>query len=393
MVKPLFVSLFTGAGGIDLGLEAAGFEPIVAVEKDQVARETLAANRPNWNLAKEEDAFDFVASLTPRRLGLKAGDLDLLAGGPPCQPFSKAAQWSDAGRLGMKDERAGCVDLMAQATLALRPKVVLLENVPGFVSRPRSGFARFEAGLAGAKHGPRYAIHRTVLRADAYGVPQLRQRSLVVAVREDIKKEFAWPSARSRSERRSAKDAVGGLLVGDPPVASGRWAELLPSIPAGANYMHLTPEGRGIPLFGARTRFWSFLLKLHPDRPSWTLPANPGPATGPFHWENRPLATAELARLQTFPADWQWSGSRHAQVRQVGNAAPPLLVEFVGRQLAAMLGTKPPKELVHRLAAAPGTVRAPRARPVPPRFLALRGEHAAHAGTGLGPRPRTKKIG
>lgn len=392
-MRPQFVSLFTGAGGIDLGLEAAGFEPIVAVEKDPVARSTLASNRPEWALADDGDAFAFVADLTPGRLGLKRGELDLLAGGPPCQPFSKAAQWSDAGRRGMKDDRADCVDAMAEATLRLRPKLVLLENVPGFVTRVGSGLARFRDCLAASRSGRGYTIHQAVLRAEDYGVPQNRRRGFVVAVREDVAGSFAWPDPVVVEERRTANDALAGLAVADPPRASGRWASLLPSIPAGSNYMHLTPEGPGEPLFGARTRFWSFLLKLHPELPSWTLPANPGPATGPFHWENRPLATCEIGRLQTFPADWRWQGSRHAQIRQSGNAAPPLLVELVGRQLLRLLDKRAPRDVIHRLAPTTRKARVPRVRPVPEQFLLLRGQHARHGGTGQGPKPRTRQVG
>lgn len=387
------MSLFTGAGGIDLGLEAAGFQPIVAVERDCTARQTLAANRPEWQLSDVHDAGEFVALLSPRSLGLKRGQLDLLAGGPPCQPFSKAAQWSDAGRLGVEDDRANCVDLMAEAMGKLQPKLVLLENVPGFVSRADSGLDRFRSVLRSNGTARHYKVHSAILRADEHGVPQVRQRSFVVAVRTDVAAEFAWPEPQPHSERRVAKDALADVHVEDVPALSGCWANLLPSIPAGCNYLHLTPEGKGLPLFGARTRFWSFLLKLHPNRPSWTIPASPGPATGPFHWENRPLATSELARLQTFPASWKWSGSRHAQIRQVGNAAPPLLVELVGRQLAALLGKRPPAELVYRLPSSNVNLQVPRARPVPEEFLRLSGHHARHGGTGRGPRPRQQAIG
>ena len=83
----------------------------------------------------------------------------------------------------------------------------------------------------------------------------------------------------------------------------GKWADLLPSIPEGSNYLHHTDRGEGMPLFGWRRRYWTFLLKLAKNRPSWTIQAQPGPAVGPFHWSNRRLSVRELSRLQTFPDD------------------------------------------------------------------------------------------
>jgi DNA (cytosine-5)-methyltransferase 1 len=187
-----------------------------------------------------------------------------------------------------------------------------------------------------------------------------------------------------------AWDAIGGLELDEIPEMRGRFADLLPSIPEGRNYQHFTPEEEGTrSLFGYRTRYWSFLLKLAKDEPAWTLAANPGPSTGPFHWDNRPLAIAEMLRLQTFPADWYVSGDRWRQVRQVGNATPPLLAEQfgreIGRQLYGRRYTGPPRLQIRRRSHVP-----PRERPrrVPKSFLDLERDHAAHPGAGKGPRPR-----
>src|SRR6185312_12245754 len=109
----------------------------------------------------------------------------------------------------------------------------------------------------------------------------------------------------------------------------GKWADLLPSIPPGMNYLWHTDRGGGEPLFGWRRRYWSFLLKLAPDQPSWTIQAQPGPATGPFHWDNRRLTGREMARLQTFPDDIQITGSLADAQRQIGNAVPSLLAEVL----------------------------------------------------------------
>jgi len=392
---PSVLSLFSGAGGIDLGLEAAGFDLVGAIELDPNARKTLALNRPGWPLLEPSDVFEFAELVHPSTLGLKLGELDLLVGGPPCQPFSKAAQWQSTGRRGTRDERASCIDAMARVAAKLHPKLILVENVPGFVRRPNSGLARLEHQLADVHRssGVRYRLHSTVLRAEEYGVPQLRQRGVVVAVREDLARPFEWPKRVPLTDQRRAGDALFGLRVAAPPAASGRWATLLPSIPAGSNYMFHTPDGGGEPLFGARTRFWSFLLKLHPARPAWTLPASPGPGTGPFHWDSRPLAVDEMARLQTFPLGWRFEGTQHVGVRQVGNAAPPLLVEHIGRALMTTLGKAPPPDIVHAIAKQKVLAVAPRRRKVPVDFESRRAAHPRHEGTGMGPRPRDTRVG
>jgi DNA (cytosine-5)-methyltransferase 1 len=115
-------------------------------------------------------------------------------------------------------------------------------------------------------------------------------------------------------------------------VVTGRWAEHLRTVPPGWNYKaHTAWGGHPDPTFVTETRFWNFLLKLSPDLPSWTIPANPGPWTGPFHWETRRLRVVELASLQGFPKSYVFKGSRRERVRQIGNAVPPPLA-------AAMVG-------------------------------------------------------
>ena len=107
---------------------------------------------------------------------------------------------------------------------------------------------------------------------------------------------------------------------------TGRWAEHLRTVPPGWNYKaHTAWGGHPHPSFETETRFWSFLLKLNPDLPSWTIPANPGPWVGPFHWDSRRLRTPELAALQGFPHGYRFVGDRRSRVRQIGNAVPPPL--------------------------------------------------------------------
>ena len=161
----------------------------------------------------------------------------------------------------------------------------------------------------------------------------------------------------------------------------------------GNNYQWLTRKGGGENVFGYRTKYWSFLLKLARDKPSWTLPAQPGPSAGPFHWDNRPLSIPELLRLQTFPDTWRVEGEgRREQVRQIGNATPPLLGEVLGLAVRSSLGIEswtPASFLPCRAERMP---RASKPAAVPESYAHLIGEHPDHPGAGKGPgsipRPR-----
>jgi DNA (cytosine-5)-methyltransferase 1 len=170
----------------------------------------------------------------------------------------------------------------------------------------------------------------------------------------------------------------------------GRWAELLPSIPEGHNYLWHTDRGGGEPLFGWRRHYWNFLLKLAKDWPSWTVQAQPGPAVGPFHWENRRLSVRELCALQTFPKDVTIHGERTSAQRQIGNAVPSLLTEVLGRAIREQLLGEPRVRGKLKLlppdrspAPAPEEIEA-----MPEKFLIRIGEHEAHPGTGKGYRAR-----
>src|SRR5205823_7032500 len=120
----------------------------------------------------------------------------------------------------------------------------------------------------------------------------------------------------------------------------GSWGALLPSIPEGENYLYHTNRGRGLPLFGWRTRFWSFLLKLAKNRPSWTIQAQPGSAIGPFHWKNRRLSVREMCRIQTFPDDYEICGGRTDTQKQLGNAVPAAMSEVLGLRIMEQLHPK-----------------------------------------------------
>jgi DNA (cytosine-5)-methyltransferase 1 len=387
---PMVLSLFTGAGGLDLGLETAGCIVIGSVESDPAARDSLVKNRPGWPHLPSHDVH-LAAKLLPKDLGLEAGELDILAGAPPCQPFSAAAQWAVGGRKGMKDVRADTIGSMLDIVENFLPKVVFMENVTGFAQGQDAALPQIEHRLRLINHrkGTRYQLTWTILDSAPYGVPQHRRRALVAISREGTL--FNFPQGEYVDNPITAWDAIGEIDPGPLPRPSGKWTELLQSIPEGYNYQWLTSHGGGSEIFGYRTRYWSFLLKLAKDQPSWTIPASPGPSTGPFHWDNRPLSVIELLRLQSFPLDWRLAGSQRDQVKLVGNATPPLLSEVIGKEIMnQLLGrqamTNPPTLRIARSAQAAPPAILP--KELSPKFSHLMGPKASHAGIGKGPAAR-----
>lgn len=395
------LSLFTGAGGLDLGLEAAGFQTIGCVEHDADCRLTLAANRPEWPLVNPGD----ILALTPRELlaqvGTAPGELDLVAGGPPCQPFSKSSFWRTGEAPGMKDPRAETLRAYLRIIDEAQPKMMLLENVKGigFVGRGRDAEEQaldfLEAQLAEINERRGTDYHASVLHLDAadYGVPQRRERVFIFASRDGHRLVEPATTHGTRAQHNglrlsTAWDAFADLDVplSDDLKPRGRWADLLASIPEGQNYQWHTSRGGGEPLFGWRTKYWSFLLKLAKSRPSWTIQAQPGPATGPFHWDSRRLAVEEMAALQTFPAGYRIQGSYGSARRQLGNAVPSAIGELLGREIRTQILGEPPRRKLVLLPRQRTDCPPPEApADVPSQYLGLRADHADHPGTGLGP--------
>lgn len=401
MAKPGLISLFSGVGGLDFGFEAAGFRTRLALEFDALCCKSLRANR-RWPVLEA----DIQRVSTDYMLGygrIEPGTVQLLIGGPPCQPFSKAGYWSTGDARRLDDPRAATLEAYLRVVEEALPEVFLLENVSGIAYSGKSEGLEYLLNRiedinrhTGSAYAPRY----TVLRAADYGVPQLRDRFILIAQRDGQNFSFPAPTHRPQPEGpelgltpalpryRTAWDALAELSPdpGEDLSLRGKWAELLPSIPEGENYLWHTDRGGGAPLFGWRRRYWSFLLKLAKDRPSWTIQAQPGPAIGPFHWHNRLLSARELMRLQTFPEGLHIQGNRAAIQRQVGNAVPSLLAEVLGREIRTqLLGLRPLKAPL-RLTV-PDRGPPPAAEPnsaVPERFLSMVGEHEAHPGTGRG---------
>lgn len=412
VAAPKLVSLYMGAGGLDLGLEAAGFDLAVGVEIDDEAVATVRANR-EWHVI-QQDIHDVSSKELLKEAGLRVGDVDLLAGGPPCQPFSKSGYWHRGDARRLDDPRSSTLEQFLRVLRDLQPRAFLLENVPGMTfSEKDEGLLMLEETVdqINKKRGVRYSFKAQQLNAAEFGVPQLRERVFVIGHREGI--EFQFPEGSfalpARTEPtasagknmellidgketyRTAWDAIGHLEEdGDPALAvRGKWADLLPTIPEGQNYLFHTSRGGGLPIFGWRRRYWSMLLKLSKALPSWTLTAQPGPAIGPFHWQNRRLSAQELCALQTFPREYKIRGNLMSAQRQVGNAVPSALAERLGLEIRRQL-------LGHKsINPAKLSLIPPARRPIPPpekpkavrhkKYLGLVGDHEPHPGTGLGP--------
>lgn len=400
--KLKMLSLFTGAGGLDLGFEAAGFETLACVEVDSQARQTLALNRPEWDLLSAQDVHDLPIDNLTGLLGLQVGELDLLLGGPPCQPFSKAAYWREGKASLLNDPRANTLHAMLDVAENLLPRAIVIENVPAIAYRGQNEGIRFirrRLREINRKYGTSYVSSLTVLNAVEFGAPQIRERAFIVVLRDGRKFRSPLPTnhakvSDARNERLFSAVTAGDALLDVAPTASelkhlelkGKWADLLPTIPEGHNYLFHTPKGEGLPLFGWRTRYWSFLLKLKQDLPSWTISANPGPAIGPFHWENRLLSVREMCRLQAFPDNWEVCGNYRAARRQIGNAVPPPLGEAVARRLKSLLSNEIySKHLNLAQKARLRPIRYVPPQPVPEKYLTLIGDHKDHPGSGLGP--------
>jgi DNA (cytosine-5)-methyltransferase 1 len=397
------ISLYTGAGGLDLGLEAAGFSPRLCVEIDKNARATLAGNRGAWKLAEPGDIGELLRDGGLRsQAGVAQKEVTLLAGGPPCQPWSKSGYWAAGETKRLDDPRASTLRAYLAAVDELLPEVLLLENVRGLGYNGKDdGLRLVERELAriNRRHGTEYSSVTLHLNAAEHGVPQVRERLFVVAHREGGRMEAPspthGPSGSGLRHYLTAWDALAEVEATVSPdlELTGKWARLIPSIPEGKNYLWHTSEGGGEPLFGWRTRYWSFLLKLAKAQPSWTIQATPGPATGPFHWDNRRLAIAELARLQTFPTGYKVSGTYRAAHQQVGNAVPPLLGEVLGLEIRRqLLGHSVGAPSCYVIVARDDCPPAARRRPVARSYLTLRGDHPPHPGAGLGPAARIRSA-
>lgn len=396
------ISLFSGIGGLDFGFEAAGFETRVALEIDRYSCSAMRLNRPSWEVI-EDDINNVPSDVLLRRAGLKPGEADMLIGGPPCQPFSKSSYWVRGDSLRLDDPRADTLTGYLRVLRDARPRAFLLENVYGLAYDGKDeGLRHLIDGIAQINRdtGTKYKVSWQVINMAEYGVPQIRERVFLIGSRDGRRFKFPAPTHAKPEEiqasffeglepYRTAWDSIGDLGEPSPDEPNlkigGKWADLLPSIPEGENYLWHTDRKGGKPLFGWRTRYWSFLLKLAKCLPAWTIQAQPGAAIGPFHWHNRRLTFQELCRLQTFPDGLKLDCGRTEMQRMLGNAVPSLIAEVLGREIRRQLLDAPLDVPLHLLPPRHKRIPPPeKVTPVPKKYHVHIGNHQAHPGTGKG---------
>lgn len=328
------IELFTGAGGLALGLEKAGFEHVLLNECDRDACRTLRTNRPRWNIVEQD----------VRTVSFKeyAGQIALLAGGFPCQAFSYAGK-----QMGFADTRGTLFFELARAVSECRPKVLVGENVRGLLAHDGG---RTLAAIKKTIDDLGYKlVEPQVLRALMYQVPQKRERLILVAIRKDLadKVAFAWPSPCHRV--MTLRDAFfkGELYDTDVPPSAGqkyptKKQKVMELVPMGGYWRDLPVEvqkdymGGSFALPGGKT---GMARRLSLDEPSLTLTCAPAQKqTERCHpTETRPLTVREYARIQTFPDEWQFAGSLPSQYKQIGNAVPVNLAYALGRSLMRLM--------------------------------------------------------
>ena len=346
--KPRCVSLFSGCGGLDLGVTQAGFDVVFASDIEPLCAVSHARNFPGVDF-HTGTVSELDAELLTDRLRRK--NVDLVVGGPPCPPFSKSRFYRKEKLRGLKDPVGlETFDGYLNVVAALRPRAFILENVAGLaydVHRESLDYVLRRARKLG------YATTWQVLNAANFGVPQIRERCFVVGLLGERPFVFPGPTHAKAPEQsglpawRTAGEVLSDLDTDENATDEGHFAggkhnDLLKLVPPGDNYLFFTKErGHPAPKFRWRSRYWSFLLKLSPSLPSWTIQARRSNNMGPLHWRNRILRVDEVKRLQTFPDSWFLEGTVEQQWRQVGNAVPPLLAERLGRALMDQLPKRP----------------------------------------------------
>lgn len=350
------ISFFSGAMGLDLGLERAGIDIVLACEVDKKCRQTILANKPD--IALIGDISEYTSKDILRYSGIDSGNLDIMVGGPPCQAFSTAGN-----RQGFKDGRGNLLLTYIDMILELRPKYAVIENVRGLLSAPINHRPHSERGdskkplmqdempggaleyiIKKLKAGG-YGISFNLYNSANYGVPQIRERVVIICHRDGGKIPHLNPTHSDDPSFglpawKTLRDAISDLNETSTehinfPDNRLKYYKMLK---AGQYWKHLPvdlqKEALGKSYFsgGGKT---GFLRRLCWDKPSCTLVTHPAmPATDICHPEkNRPISIQEYKRIQQFPDDWIVCGSIIDQYRQLGNAVPVGLGEAIGKAI------------------------------------------------------------
>ena len=319
------IELFCGAGGLALGMHNAGIQSKMLVDFDRDSIKTLQQNRPEWNSHQ--------ASVLDIDLDDYAGQIDVMAGGFPCQAFSYAGK-----SLGFADTRGTLFYEYARLIDQVKPKLVLGENVKGLRNHDDG---RTLQVIVRELEELGYRVAYRVLRAQFLDVPQKRERLIIFGLRNDLNSEILFPGEKDYTITMRA--ALKKVPKSDGQQYSEAKYEIMKMIPEGGYWRDLPQNlqkkymGGSYNLGGGKT---GMARRLSWAEPSLTLTCNPAQKqTERCHpSETRPLTVREYARIQTFPDDWSFAGSTSSQYKQIGNAVPVNLGYHIGLAIRKILG-------------------------------------------------------
>ncbi len=384
-----FIDLFAGAGGLSCGLEMAGFQPILANELVGQYAQTYQKNNPGVRVIVG-DIRQVCEQELQADLGLQVGELDLLAGGPPCQGFSVNSPIRS-----LEDERNHLFQDFLRIATALRPKAILMENVSGIIQLGRGTVVE---QIYKVLESLGYGVKHRILFAGHYGVPQMRFRTIFIGIRQGLGEiEFPEPTHNARAianfsgakslcfeipplfastlkQQTTVWDAIsdlppiasgsrnGSLTYGKPPQTEYQSAlrqgadqvwnhscaslgkanlERLKYIPQGGSWRdipyELLPKGMKKARRSDHTKRYG---RLHPEGLCSTILTKCDPHWGSFFHpeQDRVISVREAARIQSFPDHYQFTGSVTQQYEQVGNAVPPLMARAIGQAIRTAIG-------------------------------------------------------
>jgi DNA (cytosine-5)-methyltransferase 1 len=335
--RPRAISLFTGAGGLDIGFHRMGFDIVACVEIEPVFCKTLELNLGRYLREDCKVICADIRTIDPTELHIEA--IDVIIGGPPCQSFSAAGRRA-GGVTGIFDVRGALFEQYCRFVSHFRPKTFIFENVRGILQGNKG---RDWQKILNLFTSLGYSLSYRILDAADYGVPQHRERLILVGVDGD---SFLFPrpthgvDSVNSIPHVTALEAVRDLQPENEPIHNydGKYGKLLQEVPPGMNYQYFTKEmGYPTPIFAWRSRFSDFLYKADPHKPIKTLVARLGKYSGPFHWTSRKFTLAEFKRLQSFPDDYELAGGLNVQLQQLGNSVAPKFAEILASALKAQL--------------------------------------------------------
>ena len=327
------IELFAGAGGLALGLEKAGFDTLGFIEYDKAAAATLKQNRSKWNVINDDVANISCLDLETY-FGVVKGELDLLSGGAPCQSFSYAGK-----RLGLEDARGTLFYHYAVFLQKLQPKMFLFENVRGLLTHDKG---KTYATITEIFEQEGYTLHKAVLNAWEYGVPQKRERLITIGIRNDLATNIQFSFPIPHQYKPILRDILFDCPKSEGTAYAEHKREIFEMVPAGGYWRDIPEEYAKAymkscwHMSGGRT---GILRRLSLDEPSLAVLTSPSQKqTDRCHpLEARPFTIRENARCQTFPDDWVFCGSVGQQYKQVGNAVPVNLAYEIGMQIKECL--------------------------------------------------------